>query len=124
MPSKPIPDSTREMRWIAEHQREYVGQWVALDGDRLIAASPNRREVSAAAKADGAYSGLHLRATYFANFTQYPQAQKGFYRSHPSANRYNGNNFPLSETTFRRWKVPAFHYRKLLIAGSFIFILV
>jgi hypothetical protein len=26
-----------------------------------------------------------------------------------------GNKFPLSETTFSRWKVPAFHYRKLLV---------
>ncbi|MBL8205565.1 MAG: hypothetical protein JNM09_15120 [Blastocatellia bacterium] len=55
---KPIPDSTREMRWLAEHQREYVGQWVALDGDRLIAASPNHEEVAAAADADGAYLPL------------------------------------------------------------------
>lgn len=51
----PMPDSTREMRWLAEHQREYVGQWVALDGDRLIAASFNHEEVAAAADADGAY---------------------------------------------------------------------
>jgi Family of unknown function (DUF5678) len=52
---KPIPDSTREMRWIAKHQREYIGQWVALDGNRLIAASKNHEEVSALADADGAY---------------------------------------------------------------------
>lgn len=55
---KPMPDSTREMRWLVEHQREYVGQWVALDGDRLIAASPNHEEVAAAAEADGAYLPL------------------------------------------------------------------
>src|SRR5215475_14903309 len=36
----------------------------------------------------------------------------------PKLSEY-GNNFPLSETTFRRWKVPAFHYLKLLIGGSF-----
>jgi len=59
-PIRPMPDSTREMRWIATHQREYVGQWVALDGDRLIAASPNHEEVTAAAEADGA--GLPLFA--------------------------------------------------------------
>lgn len=58
LPLKPVPDSTREMRWIVEHQREYVGQWVALDGDRLIAASPNHEEVAAAADADGAYLPL------------------------------------------------------------------
>ena len=57
---KPIqmPDSTSEMRWLAEHQREYAGQWVALDGDRLIAASFNHEEVAAAADADGAYLPL------------------------------------------------------------------
>lgn len=53
-----VPDSMREMRWLAEHQREYVGQWVALDGDRLIAASFNHEEVAAAADADGAHLPL------------------------------------------------------------------
>ena len=33
----PYIDRSREMAWIAEHQEEYAGQWVALDGDRLIA---------------------------------------------------------------------------------------
>jgi hypothetical protein len=54
LPNRPAHDSSREMRWLAEHRREYVNQWVALDGDRLIAASPNHDEVWAAAKADGA----------------------------------------------------------------------
>ncbi|MGH9854943.1 MAG: hypothetical protein ACREBD_34360, partial [Blastocatellia bacterium] len=45
VPPIPVPDSTREMRWIADHQREYVKQWVALDGDRLIAHSPDHDEV-------------------------------------------------------------------------------
>ena len=59
--------------------------WKTADGRHLsdIARYTNKR----------CYSGLHLRATYFANFTQYPQAQKGFYRSHPSANRYIYGNF-------------------------------
>ncbi len=33
----PHIDRPREMSWIAEHWREYPGQWVLLDGDRLIA---------------------------------------------------------------------------------------
>ena len=33
----PYIDPSREMAWIAEHWREYAGEWVALDGDRLIA---------------------------------------------------------------------------------------
>lgn len=51
---EPMTDRTREMKWIEEHRHEYPGQWVALDGDRLIAASPIRAEISAAVKADGA----------------------------------------------------------------------
>jgi hypothetical protein len=58
VPAKPVPDSTREMRWIARHFRQYVGQWVALDGDRLIAHSENAEEVFAAAKEDGAHMPL------------------------------------------------------------------
>ncbi len=54
VPAGPMVDRTREMKWIEEHKREYAGQWVALDGDRLIAASPIRAEISAAVKADGA----------------------------------------------------------------------
>lgn len=55
VPLIPVPDSTREMRWIADHRREYARQWVALNGDRLIAHGPNHDEVWAAAEADGAY---------------------------------------------------------------------
>lgn len=54
----PMPDSTREVQWIAEHWREYPGEWVALDGDRLIAHSKNHEEVWALADADGAYLPL------------------------------------------------------------------
>jgi len=55
VPPRPAPDSTREMKWLHEHRREYIGQWVALDGDRLIALGTNAKEVYAAADADGAY---------------------------------------------------------------------
>jgi hypothetical protein len=54
VPCEPMLDRTREMKWIEEHKHEYAGQWVALDGDRLIVASPIRAEISAAVKADGA----------------------------------------------------------------------
>jgi hypothetical protein len=33
----PHIDRSREMSWIATHKQEYVGEWVALDGERLIA---------------------------------------------------------------------------------------
>jgi hypothetical protein len=58
LPNRPAHDSSRELRWLAEHRHEYANQWVALEGDRLIAASPNRDEVSVAAAVDGAHLPL------------------------------------------------------------------
>jgi len=57
---KPIPAPNPEpsMRWLNEHSHEYGGQWVALDGDRLITHGANADEVFAAADADGAYLPL------------------------------------------------------------------
>ena len=52
------PDRSREMQWLHDHSREYIGQWVALDGDRLIAHGPDAKAVYAAARADGAYLPL------------------------------------------------------------------
>jgi len=54
----PVPDSTREVQWLAAHAREYAGQWVALDGDRLIAHGPDHREVWAVVEASGVYLPL------------------------------------------------------------------
>jgi hypothetical protein len=54
----PVPDPEPSMRWINEHSYEYGGQWVALDGDRLIAHGASADEVFAAADADGAYLPL------------------------------------------------------------------
>ncbi len=54
LPNRPMPPSALEaMDWVHEYQREYAGQWVALDGKRLIAASLNHEEVFAAADAAG-----------------------------------------------------------------------
>ncbi len=61
VPSQPMPDRMKEMDWVEQHKHEYPGQWVALDGDRLVAASPNRMDISAAVKADGANIPLILR---------------------------------------------------------------
>lgn len=40
--------SSRELRWLAENHRRYVGQWIALRGDVLLAVSRTAREVFAA----------------------------------------------------------------------------
>jgi hypothetical protein len=50
--------STREPlrkvdQMVAQKPRKYSGQWVALDGDRLIANGPTAKEVYSKAKAEG-----------------------------------------------------------------------
>jgi hypothetical protein len=54
----PEPDPEPNRRWMAARRHEYSGQWVALDGERLIAHGTNAKEVFAAARADGAYLPL------------------------------------------------------------------
>ena len=41
------------MQWIDEHRAEYAGRWVALDGDRLVAAGSNARGVYEEARRQG-----------------------------------------------------------------------
>ncbi|MGH9938054.1 MAG: DUF5678 domain-containing protein [Blastocatellia bacterium] len=43
----------REMGWLSEHRREYIGQWVALDGDRLISHNEDLGKVYDEARAQG-----------------------------------------------------------------------
>jgi hypothetical protein len=38
------------MRWIDEHRAEYAGQWVAMDGDRLVAHGTDARDVAERAR--------------------------------------------------------------------------
>jgi hypothetical protein len=51
----------REMEWVQEHRAEFAGQWVALDGERLLAYGTNAREVFAAARASGVSEPLVLK---------------------------------------------------------------
>lgn len=53
------PKDEASLRWLKEHGGEHINQWVALDGDRLIAHSVDFDEVVAAAKADGAELPLY-----------------------------------------------------------------
>lgn len=41
------------MRWIDENREKYLGQWVCLDGDKLISSGVDAKEVFAEAKAKG-----------------------------------------------------------------------
>lgn len=57
----PVKDMIREAAWLEQHREEYAGQWVALDGERLVAASTNAKEVLAAARAAGVADALIVR---------------------------------------------------------------
>ena len=46
-------DSSPSIRWIEEHREEFAGQYVALDGDRLVAYSADPHEVIVAVRASG-----------------------------------------------------------------------
>ena len=45
--------SAKSLRWLQENREKYSGQWVALDGDRLIASRSTAKEVYSKAKAEG-----------------------------------------------------------------------
>ena len=42
-----------ELDWLANESRHYTGEWVALDGNRLLAHGPKLAAVKAAAQAAG-----------------------------------------------------------------------
>lgn len=54
-------DRSREAQWLATYGKEYAGQWVALEGKRLIAHSFDADEVFAAADASGINRPLFVR---------------------------------------------------------------
>jgi hypothetical protein len=41
----------REVQWLAQHEAEYAGQWLALDGNRLLSHSEDPHKVRAEARA-------------------------------------------------------------------------
>lgn len=43
----------REYRWLSAYGRDYAGQWVALDGDRLLASGARLADVLATIEASG-----------------------------------------------------------------------
>jgi predicted DNA-binding antitoxin AbrB/MazE fold protein len=48
-----LDDSRAELEWLAHESRPYIGQWVALDGNRLVAHGPKLAAVKTAAQAAG-----------------------------------------------------------------------
>ena len=51
----------RSMRWIQENRKEFDGQWVALDGDTLLAYGTDGKKVHAEAQAKGVKTPLMHR---------------------------------------------------------------
>jgi predicted DNA-binding antitoxin AbrB/MazE fold protein len=51
--SEPDIFRIKEMRWIGLHAKEYAGEYVALDGDRLLSHGKDHREVLRQAHAQG-----------------------------------------------------------------------
>ncbi len=46
----PYNDRRLDYEWLAQHQREYVGQWVALKDGKLVTEGETGREVFAKVK--------------------------------------------------------------------------
>ena len=51
--TEPVNERREEMQWLAQKSGPYAGQWVALDGPRLVAHGTKLATVSAAAVAAG-----------------------------------------------------------------------
>lgn len=58
--SSPMKERTQESQWLAQHRAEYPGEYLALDGDRLIAHSLDAKEVFAAVDAAGVDDPLYI----------------------------------------------------------------
>ena len=57
----PVKDRSREHKWIKQHRDEYDGQWVALDGDRLITSGEDLKKVAETARRLGVPDDLVIR---------------------------------------------------------------
>lgn len=53
----------RSMQWIQQNRREFDGQWVALDGDRLLAHGTDGKKVHAEAQSKGVKTPLMHRVS-------------------------------------------------------------
>ena len=51
--SESVNERRQEMQWLSKESAPYAGQWVALDGSRLLAHGPKIAIVAAAARAAG-----------------------------------------------------------------------
>ena len=57
-PLETINHCYAEQDWLAAHELEYAGQWVALDGDILLSHGPDARAVRDEARRKGVHLPL------------------------------------------------------------------
>jgi plasmid stability protein len=57
----PIKDRAREVEWLKNHRDEYAGQWVALNGEKLIASGDDLKQVVSTARRLGVPDALMMR---------------------------------------------------------------
>jgi plasmid stability protein len=57
----PIKNRGREVEWLQKHRDEYAGQWIALDGERLIASGDDLKQVVSTARRLGVPDALMMR---------------------------------------------------------------
>ena len=69
--AEPAQSRARESAWVDQHRDEYLGQWVAIEGDTLIANGSNAREVYLAAR------GAGIAAPYIVHVTPKVDAYLG-----------------------------------------------
>ena len=50
---EPVEDRRQDLDWLAKESAPYAGQWVALEGGRLVSHGTKLATVSAEAKAAG-----------------------------------------------------------------------
>ena len=56
----PYVDRKLEYEWLKQHEREYIGQWIALKDDQLLAHGGNAKDVSVKARELGVRDALVL----------------------------------------------------------------
>lgn len=57
----PIKDRASEVAWLQKHRDEYAGQWIALDGENLIASGDDLKQVVSTARRLGVPDALMMR---------------------------------------------------------------
>jgi hypothetical protein len=53
--------------WLRDHSKEYVGNWVALNGSTLVASGPNGKDVYNKARTAGVKRPVLMRITHKGN---------------------------------------------------------